>query len=185
MSVAESWRRITHWHDANVGPGWFHLHPGASPSALADLERQTGLDLPEDLRESLRLHNGGTAWILWHGAPLSTEGILYNWQIWARDAVDGVIDWPATQAAGPIRPYFWTTQRLHIVGECQHLTVDLDPAPGGAVGQILSHCHEVGPEKVLANSWSEFLDQLATDLESGKYVYSQLEDTVALPGMYD
>jgi hypothetical protein len=32
---------------------------------------------------------------------------------------------------------------------------------------------------------SAFLNQLANDLEAGKYVYVKAEDGVALPGMYD
>jgi cell wall assembly regulator SMI1 len=63
-----------------------------------------------------------------------------------------------------------------------HLTLDLDPPHEGHYGQVFNHSHEVGPETVLAYSWSAFLAQLADDLDAGKYVYVEAEDTVAVAG---
>jgi cell wall assembly regulator SMI1 len=63
--------------------------------------------------------------------------------------------------------------------------LDLDPAEGGTYGQIVDHSHEVGPTSLLAVSWSEWLAQLADDLEAGKHVYLEEEKTVAPLGMYD
>jgi cell wall assembly regulator SMI1 len=49
-------------------------------------------------------------------------------------------------------------------------TLDLDPPEAGVYGQILDFSHEVGPMKVLAQSWTELLAQLVVDLENGKYL---------------
>ena len=63
--------------------------------------------------------------------------------------------------------------------------LDFDPGEGGTFGQIIDHSHEIGPRSLLAASWSEWLHQLADDLEAEKYVYVDEEQTVAPPGMYD
>jgi cell wall assembly regulator SMI1 len=87
---------------------------------------------------------------------------------------------------GPIKPIFWNTKRIFVTDSSgDHLTLDLDPPEEGHYGQVLDHRHEVGPRSVLAPSWSAFLSQLADDLEAGKYIYVEEENTVALPGMYN
>src|SRR5262245_4309589 len=57
------------------------------------------------------------------------------------------------------------------------------PAEAGSYGQIIDHCHEIGPKSLLAASWLAWLSQLADDLEAGRYVYVEAEETVAPPSM--
>lgn len=57
-SVANSWQRIERWlqvHAPEVPPT---LRPGASKKQIAAFEQATGLALPEDVRESLFIHDG-------------------------------------------------------------------------------------------------------------------------------
>ena len=109
-----------------------------------------------------------------------------DWQARGEYAIPGGEDWTTSAIEGPIKPIFWNVKRLFITDNSgDHLTLDLDPPPRGQYGQVFNHSHEVGPEKVLAPSWSAFLTELADDLEAGTYVYVEEEDTVALPGMYD
>src|ERR1700677_3273303 len=85
-------------------------------------------------------------------------------------------DWRAHDIKGPIKPVFWNKRRIYITDNSgDHLTLDLDPPENGRYGQVLHHSHEVGPTKVVAASWSDFLNQLAIDLESGKYIYFEYE----------
>ena len=63
--------------------------------------------------------------------------------------------------------------------------MDFDPAEGGQVGQIIEFSHEIGPTAVLANSFGEWLHELAEGLESGKFVYYPEEETVAPLGLYE
>lgn len=194
MTLANTWNRIVEWHEAHTRPGNFRLNDGATPSAISAFEQAINAMLPDDFRESLLLHDGGDehCWILWHGELLTLEGILKQWK-WYQDlqscgkyAVPGSEDWIPHVIEGPIKPIFWNTKRIYVTDNSgDHLTLDLDPPKEGNYGQVIDHSHEVGPEKVLAPSWSAFLGQLADDLEAGKYVYVEDEDTVALPGMYD
>jgi cell wall assembly regulator SMI1 len=194
MSLADTWNRIVAWHEANTRPGRFQLNSGASPTAIADFERAIGAMLPDDFRKSLLLHDGGneSCWILWYGELLSLDAMLKqwtmyrDWQMRGEYAVPESDDWTARAVDGPIKPEFWNIHRLFVTDNCgDHLTLDFDPPPKGNYGQVFHHSHEVGPETVLAPSWSAFLNQLADDLHAGKYVYAKEEDTVALPGMYD
>jgi cell wall assembly regulator SMI1 len=190
MTLADTWNRIIAWHEANTPAGKLRLNAGA----IADFERAIGVPLPEDFRESLQLHGGGSedCWILWYGELLTLAGMLTQWTMY-RDmqargeyAVPGDAAWTADASAGPIKPLFWNTRRLFVTDNCgDHLTLDLDPPPAGNYGQVLDHSHEVGPKNVLAPSWSAFLNQVADDLEAGKYVYIEAANTVALPGMWD
>lgn len=193
MSIANDWQRIVDWHEANTRPGKFTLNPGATPNAIAEFERAIDAKLPDDFRESLLLHDGGEdCWILWHGELLTLDRILKEWNMY-RDwqAQKGYADplsedWVPRSIEGPIKPIFWNTKRIYVTDNSgDHLTLDLDPPKDGCYGQVLDHSHEVGPEKVLAQSWSAYLSQVASDLEAGKYVYVEDEDTVAPPGMYD
>jgi cell wall assembly regulator SMI1 len=194
MALVDTWNRIVAWHEANTRPGKFRLNPGASPAAVADFERAIGIRLPDDFRESLLLHDGTSedGWILWYGELLTLEAMLKQWSMY-RDwqargqyAIPGSSDWTTNAIDGPIKPIFWNVKRLFITDNSgTHLTLDLDPPLEGQYGQVFDHSHEVGPERVLAPSWSAFLNEFADDLEAGKYVYFEEEDTVALPGMYD
>ena len=193
MSVSDSWSRIAAWYDEHTFPGKFTLNSGASPEAVDQLEQTLGSSLPSDFRESLLLHDAGKfCWLLWYGELLNTDAIARQWTTY-RDwqdrgeyAIDGSADWMPHAIEGPIKPVFWSTKRVPITDNSgNHLILDLDPPVEGIYGQVVDHSHEVGPRTVLAPSWEEFLAQIAMDLDVGKYVYDEEEETVGLPGMWD
>jgi len=133
--------------------------------------------LPDDFKESVRVHDGG-GWSepCRHGELLSLEGILDQWKMYSDWQAKGEYstgdDWMPRDVKGPIKPVFWNKRRIYVTDNSgDHLTLDLDPPAGGSYGQVLDHCHEVGPREVLARGWGEFLKILVEDLESGKYVY--------------
>lgn len=178
QSVAESWKRIIAWCQTHAG-GTPKLNPGADTRTIKEAEQRLGVKFPEDFRESLTLHDGGDWWVLPnHGEFHSLEQIVKQWEMY-RDwqqtgdyANPDSEDWQPDSITGPIKPIFWNTRRIHLTDNSgDHLTLDLDPPADGHYGQILDHSHEVGPERVLAPSWSEFLADLVHDLETGKYFY--------------
>jgi cell wall assembly regulator SMI1 len=76
---------------------------------------------------------------------------------------------------GPIQPTWWH-QRWIPIGHDRaenNCCLDLIPAPGGSVGQVIDWDHEVGPSRVLATRFLDILSVFAQDLETGKY-----EDTI-------
>jgi cell wall assembly regulator SMI1 len=54
-------------------------------------------------------------------------------------------------------------------GSGNHYCADLDPAPGGHVGQIIWFQHTDGPIRVVASGFADWLRQYAADLEGGRY----------------
>jgi hypothetical protein len=63
--------------------------------------------------------------------------------------------------------------------------IDLDPAAGGVVGQLLEFDHEVGPRCVLAPSFTAWLQRIATGLEEGKFVCDPYGSEVVPRGYYE
>lgn len=186
-SVAESWQRIEAWY-ADIGEDlskW--LAPGASEIAIERFEQEIGARLPEDFKESVRVHDGGGWWVPWrHGDLLSLEGILEQWKMYSDWQAKGNYategdEWVPRDITGPIKPAFWNKQRIYVTDNSgNHLTLDLDPPPDGTYGQVLHQSHELGPTEIVASGWGEFLKRLVDDLESGKYVYIEHEGSLEL-----
>lgn len=189
--LAEDWERIARWYAKN-GVRGFQLAPGATPQQLADAERELGMPLPEDVRASWALHNGGltdSTWVLTSGDLLPLERIVSQWKRscqWQRDEGYGLGErFAPRDIAGPIKPVYWSPKRLAVTDNSgDSLTIDLDPPADGVLGQVLDFDHELGPTVVVAKSWSSFLAKWADDLEAGRYVYFPHEGMVAPPGSY-
>lgn len=137
--------------------------------------------LPEDIRASYRRHNGGyEVQLVTPMKILPVEGTLEHWQI-LRELLDDD-DWASQPPyyftdeivlrsgwqPGPIQPVWWH-QRWVPFGmdnAGNHTCLDLAPAPGGAIGQILDWDHECGPSRVLFPSFHQLLTAFADQLES-------------------
>jgi cell wall assembly regulator SMI1 len=52
------WGRLESWLKKNAPEVLDDLNPWASESEVLELETALGFNLPEDLKESLRIHNG-------------------------------------------------------------------------------------------------------------------------------
>jgi cell wall assembly regulator SMI1 len=174
--VAESWERIERWYAEHIPDRPPSLAPAASETTITEFESEIGANLPEEFKESVRIHDGGGWWVPWrHGELLSLAGVLAQWRMYSEWQAKGdyaTNEWTANDIKGPIKPVFWNKKRIYVTDNSgDHVTLDLDPPPEGRYGQVLYHSHEVGPREVLATSWAQFLSDLAVDLESGKYIY--------------
>src|SRR3954451_12503355 len=98
-TLAEDWDRVVAWHAANAPPGTLLLPPGATDGAIAAAEQQLSLELPEDLRDFYRMHDGlGGSWLLHHGEFLSLSDMVRSVERycrWGREAE------PMMRALGP------------------------------------------------------------------------------------
>jgi cell wall assembly regulator SMI1 len=152
------------------------LNPGATSAAIAVFEKAIGRPLPDDFKQSLRIHDGGKDF--WFtptsGEFLSLDGMLKQWKLLRQAQRKGEYateDWEAHDVEGPIRPVFWSAGWIFVTDNSgDHWTLDLDPPEDGTYGQVFDHSHEVGPTQVLAKSWTELLSQLAVDMENGKFL---------------
>ncbi len=58
-------------------------------------------------------------------------------------------------------------------GSGDAIGIDLDPADGGTVGQVVAINHDPFAIGVLANSFADFISDVAMAIESGDYVFSE------------
>jgi cell wall assembly regulator SMI1 len=97
---------------------------------------------------------------------LSPRTIASSWESWESDDLD-------VETYGPVRARWWNPAWIPITligGATFHHCVDMDPAPGGTVGQII----EIGkePERiVIAPSLAEFVAMLAADVRAGAWAF--------------
>lgn len=182
MSLRDSWKRIRAWHKANTPPETFEPAPGASNEELTQLESLIGMKLPREFQESYRIHNGTSgSWLLYFGMLRSLAGIAKEWSTysqWQKSNGYGLgSDWQPVQLEDPekIKSIWWNPRRIPISdnGGGDPVTLDLDPANAGTIGQIIRLNHEVGPINVIARGFAEWIEQIACDLEAGKFVYDE------------
>jgi cell wall assembly regulator SMI1 len=74
-----------------------------------------------------------------------------------------------------IKDDWWNARWIPLTydGSGNHDCLDLDPAPGGNVGQIIGMWHDDAHRALLAPSFTEWLKAFADDLEAGEYVISE------------
>ncbi len=190
MSLKQDWQRIAKWYSDNT-PSGLPLATGASTERIDAFEKVLGQPLPKDVRDSYLIHNGtGGRFLLYFGELMTLDDIERMWRRygeWQKNDKYGIGDDWKTSAKGPIKPLWWNASRVPLTdnGGGDPVFLDLDPAKGGQIGQLLKYSHETGPAFVLAPSLSNWVAEIAGDLERGKYVYCEDAETVAPPGMYD
>lgn len=184
------------WIRQNAPKNLEQLNEGASTEDIEQVERETGLVIPDDYKAFLKQHNGesGESWlaILGDGNQLlSCEAIVAQYQLeqeigqqyhdpemetikaWRESAEEGIIF-----VTGPVKPLMLHPKWLPMT--CMNGDVfryfDYDPAPGGVAGQII----EVDPEccsyEVIAGSFSDLVAGYCADLESGVYAVDDEHD---------
>jgi cell wall assembly regulator SMI1 len=174
----DAWRRYTS-KAAELHPpftGW--LADGASAGVIAATEKAIGCELPPELRHLLSLHNGSEGYQALPGWELfSSERIADEWKIWE--------DLYRTQfkpervrcdPTGPVRDdEWWRLRWIPFTGDGggNHLCVDMDPAVGGTKGQVITMWHDDPSRPFIAKSLTDFIDIIATDLETGALVWDE------------
>jgi cell wall assembly regulator SMI1 len=180
--VREVWARIEAALRATAPDLLAALPPGASPEAVVATERRLGVEFPADVRESFAIHDGsGGAHtesgvdLLPHdaygliGVPmLSLAECVSDWESWLEASEGGRFDDSRANPSGPIRRKWWCRGWVPVTwdGGGDHLCIDLDPAPGGVLGQVIYFSHEEGPLEVVALSWRTYLEEYAADLQA-------------------
>lgn len=176
--MKETWDRIERWFAENAPQFRIRLLPGVSVAEIEALEADLSVRLPESFRASLLIHNGqhGLAKPLveeWQLA--SVADIRREWGL-MQDIYDrGTFIDTAVKAIGAVQPVWWLPQWIPIAynGAGDLLCLDMAPALGGKVGQIVTFWHTQETRRVVAPDFGEWLATFADDLWAGKY---QLQD---------
>ncbi|MCW3462022.1 SMI1/KNR4 family protein [Chitinophaga nivalis] len=174
------WTRWEKWMQKHAPKLPDTLNPGVAPATVDALERLIGSKLPADFKSFYAIHNGQqrvktglvdadqllpvedmiTQWHHWKNV-LDSGGFIYNEEIIASTPDTGIkSDW-------------WNPLWIPITsdGFGNHLCIDLDPAPEGQYGQIITVWHEDSHRGILAPSFEAWMHQYITAIEKGEYVF--------------
>jgi cell wall assembly regulator SMI1 len=177
------WKRIERWFEANVPNIALALQAGATDEQIGAAERAMGVTLPEDVRASYRIHNGqrndvqGAEYgfgILEAEDFLSLENMVEQWRIPTELLREGKFDGIIVDSSEEVKPEWWNSRWVPITfSGGNNYCIDLDPAPGGKVGQIIDVWFDAPERGVIAGSFMEWLEDFADRLEAGEYVTSE------------
>ena len=162
--IESVWVRIHKWLDANAPASYGKLRPGASSEAIQSAELAIGLNLPDDLRASYRLHDGqldepgligGEGWCL-----LSLREMVEQWRRWS-------LSNPLDAGCVPIA--------RHAAGD--YVLLDLRP-DANEPGHVLVQRHDLDGPDPIAPSYLSWLETFADQLEDGEFAYSEADGCV-------
>ncbi|MCA1995338.1 MAG: SMI1/KNR4 family protein [Coleofasciculus sp. S288] len=171
------WDRIENWLGVNASKVLEGLQPGATQEEIQQVEDFFNVQLPEDVQESYRIHNGqyqGAYSLFPHVEFLSLNAMIERWKIWWSVGNEGFEyrEWDIDKGVwrGWCHPK-WIPLTYESNGTCQCL--DLAPEPGGKVGQIIIIEWQEPTRAIVAPNFKTWLTEFATELEYGEYVFSE------------
>lgn len=158
----------------SIFPTWSLSPAGASKEDLDRVEHETGLALPQRLREFLSICDGigDDIYLRENLHLLSAAKIVEWWQIhvdvieWLPDELpdDGDV---ISHCDPEIQPFVVNRKWLPMAEEMDgnwSVYVDYDPAPGGQVGQVIWVYPEATEWRLIGHSLGQFWDWIAEDL---------------------
>jgi cell wall assembly regulator SMI1 len=170
--LVEQWKRIVTWAE-RVAPEALELLSGpASPKGIAELEGAIGNRLPESYRTWLGIHDGER-----RGGRLLVERLLSAVEVAEkhrfRAEMRKVLQTDFSIPADPgVKPVWSNAAWIDFTedGAGNALCFDLDPAPGGARGQIIHYIHDHEARRCVAVDFVDLLRQHAGALDRGDVV---------------
>jgi len=149
-----------------IGDTFDELNSGVSEADIESAEKELGLLLPKDLKDSYLIHNGqkGILFLLgWRLWPL--EEILKNAQQRRKENKKSLKVYDSSDRIKDcVNNNLWISFADN--GGNGMLAIDLDPGDKGVIGQVIA-LYEDGTELV-ADSYREFMEATLRDIESGK-----------------
>ncbi len=160
------WRSIEEYFRKNVPELYDCLNGPANNPEIAQFERKMCLILPEDLKLSLKIHNGecpNEGWIFSDWSLLPIEDII---KIITRESSNKQIN--EIEADKYTLPVIWSNKWIPFAydGSGGYLITDLSPSENGDVGQVIMTTHD-GPNTKISNSYKLFME---------KYYYALTND---------
>jgi cell wall assembly regulator SMI1 len=165
--MEELWHRISSWFAQNYIS--YRPYPaGVSDRRLGEATRQLQSGIPIDMAQSYMIYDGTNQQAIFENQYLlSIDEIVAASALMRSGFDEGWFEDFPCEPQGPIKPVKWNKNWIPITddGAGDHVCVDMDPARGGTIGQIIATNHEIGPLRVLAKGFRQFLTQFADDLD--------------------
>lgn len=177
MTVAEVFEELESWFAQHAPRAKEVLLPPASPADIAAYEKTVGVSLPGELQSLLELHDGQDPYAFVSTIDgcrlMSCAAAAKAWSTLGELLDAGDLAQPAESKDGKVKPVWWNKRWLPFADAGgDMLCLDLDPAPGGTVGQVLRFYHDEGWRDPLAPSLEAFLTEYLGRLRQGKYKLS-------------
>ncbi|GHO96794.1 hypothetical protein KSF_068420 [Reticulibacter mediterranei] len=170
--MQEIWKRIEAWLGAHTPEVMNNVYAGAAEEDIRQLEMKLGYQLPDDLRDSLRIHNGTASWFVDGWELLSVD------RIWQEQQVQLEVLHDLQEEAGEIeageRVWWWYPHWIPFAsfGNGDLLCVEVDPSSGEQSGQIIEFYHE-SYSLWIAPNFQAVLSAFADHLEAGGYALDE------------
>jgi predicted DNA-binding WGR domain protein/cell wall assembly regulator SMI1 len=151
--------------EANAKKAGYTLPKGANEKAIAKAEAALGFTFPPEVRAFYLAHDGGSDdgdYICAGRELLSLEGIVGQWKIW-KDLFDkGEFEDAEGDVDAGVQEAWWIPAWIPVTydGSGNHDIIDLAPAEGGKVGQILSFYHDDDPRTIVGPDLLTWLEKV-------------------------
>ena len=132
---------------------------------------------PRDFVEFYSIHDGQPrdSGGLINGMTLSClDRIIFNWKVLTELLEQGDFRTAKSRPDGPSKADWWNAKWIPFAENWSgdHICVDLDPPPGGKVGQVIRFWHADVERNYEAGSFREWFEGYVCDVEAGRFVYS-------------
>lgn len=178
--MQEYWTRWENWMRQHAPKLLNVLNPGVPYGSLESLEKLTETVLPADFKAFYAIHDGqqkARPGLIDGDQLLPVEEITNKWHYWHDLIASGTFtynDEPiASEPDTGIRADWWNPHWIPITadGFGNFLCIDLDPAPEGNYGQIITLWHDDGHREIVARSFREWINNYLDALEKGDYIF--------------
>lgn len=188
----EVWMRIENYLAANHPLILEGLAPGATEDELAAFETVLQRQLPDDVRASLKRHNGqlhdgsrpiGGLLIPYGWELLSVKWMLAEWNEHRSIEQDLGSDNNLESGSPGVKPFTFHPARIPFAADNggNSLCVDVDPDEGGTVGQIIDFDHEGDCAIRIARNYRSWLSAIADGFETGIFPFNERLQLFEIP----
>jgi cell wall assembly regulator SMI1 len=172
--MKEIWTKIDHWLELNCHEILEDLLAGVTIEEIINLEQELDIKLPDLFKQCYQIHNGqdgSASGLLGEWELFSLANIKNEWNVMKDLVDDGTFTNITSQPDFGIKSDWWNEKWIPIAGNGAGdlICMDLDPATGGNVGQIITFFHTEANRYKLADDLEIWLEEFANDLENGKY----------------
>ncbi|THF86659.1 hypothetical protein E7T09_11230 [Deinococcus sp. KSM4-11] len=183
-STRDLLHQLERWGRSKAPAALADLRPGATQTALDELEQLISFPLPEAFRALYSWHDGQN-WNmggLFSLGFLSLQGVKSEWKMWrsieqASPGMDDLGDFTSTPHHA-IQLRYSTPGWLGFLTDTAGDTIGLDftPAPSGVPGQIIGFGRNAEHKYVLADSLHDFLDEYLQRLLLKQYTLEHYDN---------
>ncbi|MFN9812147.1 MAG: SMI1/KNR4 family protein [Deltaproteobacteria bacterium] len=174
--LEQAWERLRRVFERVAPELLASVRPPAIVEDVEAIESYLGRNLPEEFRAWISMHDGTSAEIHPRGRLMTLAQLIATKRFLDSDL--GSVANDIAEADLAVRACWWHPAWVPITepGTGDYFCLDLDPGPGGLVGQVIEYRHDHPERLLIAPSLSEWFNALAKDIECGDVVVFERSD---------